>query len=82
MTHYLFNDDSLFFVEAGEENDRVFQDILMHCCEASGQEINLAKSKVLFNNNADDKVKASICSILQLISTTNPRKYLEALVFK
>ncbi|OMO67492.1 reverse transcriptase [Corchorus capsularis] len=51
LSHLLFADDSLFFMKADPDNCGKLFDILQEYSAASGQEINLEKSNLIFSSN-------------------------------
>jgi len=60
----LFADDSLFFCQANAEQSKEVIDIIRSYGGASGQEINLSKSSIMFGNEVPSHVRHNIKSIL------------------
>ncbi|OMO88682.1 reverse transcriptase [Corchorus capsularis] len=76
LTHILFADDSLFFLEAEGGSCRKMADIIESYGNASGQKVNFSKSSVIFSFKATDQVKADVANWLGIIKADNPGTYL------
>ncbi|OMO71257.1 reverse transcriptase [Corchorus capsularis] len=76
LSHLLFTDDSLFFLQANSENCSRFLHILQEFADATGQIINLEKSSLIFSANAPVDLRAEISQRLQIQEAANPGIYL------
>ncbi|CAL2275834.1 unnamed protein product [Prunus armeniaca] len=68
--------DSLFFVNAKEENCSRLKGLLGDYCLASGQVINYEKSSLLFSANTPEDVKSNTSSIMGIRGIDNSGIYL------
>ncbi|XP_065859834.1 uncharacterized protein [Euphorbia lathyris] len=64
ISHLFFADDVMIFVEGNDEQVGVVMDILNCFCAASGQKINIHKSRMLCSKN----VEKSVCKKLRDLS--------------
>ncbi|XP_027086733.2 uncharacterized protein [Coffea arabica] len=69
-------DDTLLFGKATLQEARHIQDILQLYKEASGQEINLEKSAVVFSSNTDFSTRQDITQFLNIKEVVAHEKYL------
>jgi hypothetical protein len=60
MTHLLFADDSVVFLEASTGNVEALKDILQRYEACSGQRVNLHKSSIYFGKGTTDTIKAHL----------------------
>ncbi|XP_028803664.1 uncharacterized protein LOC114758739 [Neltuma alba] len=51
LTHCLFADDTIIFMQAEAQNCRLFMEILREYCKCSGQRVNYDKSSLFFSPN-------------------------------
>lgn len=66
INHILFADDSYLFSKATELVALKMADMLQCYEEASGQQVNLSKSSIIFSSNVDIERKNQICQIIQM----------------
>lgn len=76
LTHLFFADDSLLFARATNEEAFQLVRILNSYSKASGQKINLAKSRVICGKFVSLRAKQELASILNMQCWDNPGKYL------
>jgi hypothetical protein len=76
INHLLFADDSLLFFKAAACNARAVQESLSKYCEASGQQVNLAKSSIFFSKGCRQTIRNEIKSITHVESESSNEKYL------
>ncbi|XP_021834215.1 uncharacterized protein LOC110774005 [Prunus avium] len=76
ISHLLFADDSLFFIQATTQNCSVLKKIVDDYCLASGQKLNTDKSSLYFSPNVTDSLAGEICFTLGMSSTLDPGSYL------
>lgn len=76
VTHLLFADDSIVFLEAFEENLAKLRDILQTYEVASGQRVNLQKSSIFFGKGCAVDRKNILKQIIGIESVALSEKYL------
>ncbi|KAL9669643.1 hypothetical protein QQ045_007190 [Rhodiola kirilowii] len=76
ITHMLFADDSMFFLQATPENASNLKRILEDYEKLSGQKINLDKSEIFFGRNVAENVKRTISASLGVKQVETLSKYL------
>ena len=76
INHLLFADDSLLFFKAAACNARAVQESLSKYCEASGQQVNLAKSSIFFSKGCRQTIRNEIKSITHVENESLNEKYL------
>ncbi|KAI5349016.1 hypothetical protein L3X38_001903 [Prunus dulcis] len=76
LSHLLFADDTLIFLKATTQNCHNIYCLLQAFCAASGQQVSLTKSNVVFSSNTPSYVRASMCAILGMPDVTDAGKYL------
>ena len=64
ITHCLFADDSLFFIQATRRNCVVLKSIWEEYCAASGQSINWDKSSLFMNESIPGDIKPMVSDTL------------------
>lgn len=76
LSKLFFADDIILFAEATTDQALVIHDCLSRFCNASGQKVNLAKSRVYFSKNVDPSDQVNICMQLGMESTLDLGTYL------
>ena len=76
VSHLLFADDYFIFCRANAQEANQLLNILRVYQDASGQEINLAKSEVLISRNISQAGQADLASILGVKHALGTGKYL------
>ncbi|XP_010451888.1 PREDICTED: uncharacterized protein LOC104734080 [Camelina sativa] len=66
ISHLLFADDSLFFCKAEEEQCSTVMNIIGNYGKASGQEVNLDKSSIMFGKKVVSEVKDKVKSVIKI----------------
>ncbi|KAL6124860.1 hypothetical protein ACLB2K_077368 [Fragaria x ananassa] len=64
ISHLLFADDSMLYASATQHNCEVIREILNLYEDASGQQVNLEKSSVVFSGNVASTARQSLASNL------------------
>jgi hypothetical protein len=76
ISHLLFVDDTLLFVEASENQAQIIKDVLCRFERSTGQLINPSKCSLLFGSGCPDAIKESVAVVLNVHNTTSEEKYL------
>ena len=76
VTHLLFADDSIVFLEGSRANTEALKGILASYEAASGQRVNLQKSSIFFGMGCQEEVKAELKGALGVESEALSERYL------
>ncbi|KAL2902408.1 hypothetical protein RDABS01_027490 [Bienertia sinuspersici] len=76
LSNLLFADDIVIFAEASVEQAQVIQDCLQRFCDASGEKVSCAKSRVFFSANTEPALQHEICNELNISQTEDLGFYL------
>jgi hypothetical protein len=76
ISHLLFADDTLMFIEAMEEHVIRVKEILSKFEKGTGQQINPSKHSLMLGTGCDDLNRSKVMEILQVHMVTNEEKYL------
>ena len=76
VSHLLFADDSLLYANATSQDCSVIQHILKVYERASGQQINLQKSSVVFSGSVETQLRQTLVQILGVEEVPRHEKYL------
>ena len=76
ITHLLFADDSIVFLEGTKETMQTLKNILADYEVASGQKVNLQKSAVFFGKGTLDGDKEELKHVLQISEEALSERYL------
>ena len=76
ITHLMFADDLLLFAEASIDQIHLISKCLEKFCLASGQKVNIQKTRILFSKNVHEDIRESICQTSGFAQTSNLSKYL------
>lgn len=76
VNHLLFADDSYLFCKANEAEALKLMELLQIFEEASGQQVNLSKSTVVFSSNVSLDSKEQVCHLLQMHEANESTVYL------
>ncbi|XP_018463519.1 uncharacterized protein LOC108834691 [Raphanus sativus] len=76
VSHLLFADDSLFFCKAEVSQCKEILGILDTYGKASGQQLNAAKSSIIFGNKIDHSVKQNLKGVMGITTEGGMGKYL------
>jgi hypothetical protein len=76
ISHLLFADDTLMFIEAKEEQATRVKAILSKFEKGTGQQINPSKCSLMLGAGCDDLNRSKAMEILQVQMVTNEEKYM------
>ena len=76
INHLLFADDSYLFCKADEAEALRMVELLQVFEEASGQQVNLSKSSVIFSSNVDRGSRETVCNVLHMQEAGDDVTYL------
>ncbi|KAM1745483.1 hypothetical protein ACFX11_012222 [Malus domestica] len=76
ISHILFANDTLIFLEAEEGNCKHLIQLIDDFCAASGQQIDKSKSSVCFGSNVPVEVTQHLANILGMEKVGDPGIYL------
>ncbi|XP_031120324.1 uncharacterized protein LOC116023464 [Ipomoea triloba] len=76
ISHLFFADDCLFFFRANNLEAGVIKAVLDEYGVASGQQVNLRKSNIVFGNNVERDDKEAVCEVLGIREQQGRGKYL------
>jgi hypothetical protein len=76
ITHLLFADDSVVFLEASTDSMQALRRILMAYEVSSGQKVNLQKSSVFFGKGCIEEQKAAVKQVIGIESEALSERYL------
>ena len=76
ITHLLFADDSIVFLEGTKENRETLKQILEKYEKSSGQKVNVQKSSIFFGKGSHDVMKDQIKQIVGIQSEALSERYL------
>ena len=76
ISHLLFADDSLLFFRASMENAQEINDVLRVYCRASGQQVNMDKSSIIFAKGIPQRRREEIMDLLDVHNMSLSEKYL------
>lgn len=75
VTHLLFADDSIVFLEASEVSLLELHSILNTYEQASGQKVNYQKSSIFFGKGCDEQMKATLKNSVGIDSEALNERY-------
>jgi hypothetical protein len=76
ISHLLFADDTLLFMEVKEEQADIINSVLRQYEHGTGQLINLAKCSIMFGKNCESADKERVKEILRVAHIAEDEKYL------
>lgn len=76
VNHLLFADDTMFFCRSDKQSCQKLKSILQKYENASGQQINQAKSTITFSSKTDQATKETAKLVLQIYKIGGQGKYL------
>jgi hypothetical protein len=76
VTHLLFADDSIFFLEASNSNLQALKRILREYETCSGQKVNLQKSSIYFGKGLEETARSNLKQTVGIQCEALSEKYL------
>ncbi|XP_074267339.1 uncharacterized protein LOC141590668 [Silene latifolia] len=76
ISNLFFADDMVLFAEANITQAQVIKEVLDHFCQASGEKVSTAKSKIFFSSNTTGNDQEDISSLLGFDITDDLVTYL------
>jgi hypothetical protein len=76
VTHLLFVDDSIVFLEESQDNMEALKDILIKYEAALGQCVNLQKSSIFFGKGCHEETKVELKNVLGVNSEALSKRYI------
>lgn len=76
LSHLLFADDSIFFLDCSVRECQNLSTILHHYYYASGQAVNLNKSGLFFSKGCPNNLRRNMVSVLRIPEIAKTGKYL------
>ncbi|XP_026383779.1 uncharacterized protein LOC113279295 [Papaver somniferum] len=76
ISHLFFADDCILFSSAKMSSINNIKDIINKFCKASGQMVNLSKSRIHFNRRIEEGKKQQICNTMNMNVMPLEEKYL------
>jgi hypothetical protein len=76
VTHLLFADDSIVFLEASSDSLATLRRILLDYEESSGQKVNLGKSSIFFGRGSQSNQRRSLMEVMGIRCEALSEKYL------
>ncbi|KAA3468695.1 glycine, alanine and asparagine-rich protein-like [Gossypium australe] len=76
ISHLLFTDDYILFMEATERGAHLLKQILHEYEICSGQSLNYTKSTIFFSTNTKKGERRTTISVLRVRSSNDPEQYL------
>ncbi|XP_019157363.1 PREDICTED: uncharacterized protein LOC109153925 [Ipomoea nil] len=76
VSHIFFADDCLFLFRANRFEAEVLHDVLIDYGRASGQEVNVGKTSIVFGRNVHREDKEAVCESLGIREQLGHGKYL------
>lgn len=77
VNHLLFADDSLLFAEAFVQSCLEIQDVINLYGSASGQQVNISKSSIVFSKSVSATDQESLVALLSVVVVPVHEKYLD-----
>jgi hypothetical protein len=76
ITHLLFADDSIVFLEASNGNLEALKEVLHRYEECSGQKVNLQKSAIYFGRGCNETARATLKQVINIDCEALSERYL------